>query len=154
MERYAAAGGGVCLCPLTEANLGDGIADVARMRAAGAGLALGSDSNVRLSWLEEMRWLEFAQRLGNESRGLLRDAEGEVARTAFRAATEGGARALGLPVGRIAAGHWADFATIDLEAPALAGWTAETLLDALIFGGGDEAIAATCVGGRWEERGE
>jgi formimidoylglutamate deiminase len=153
MDRFGAAGGNVCLCPLTEANLGDGIADVAQMRAAGAGLALGSDSNVRLSWLEEMRWLEFAQRLGNESRGLLRDENGEVGRTAFRAATEGGARALGLPVGRIAAGCWADFAAIDLAAPALAGWSEETLLDALIFGGGGEAIAATAVGGVWERCG-
>ncbi|HEV7516590.1 MAG TPA: formimidoylglutamate deiminase [Thermoanaerobaculia bacterium] len=152
MDRFGAAGGNVCLCPLTEANLGDGIADVARMRAAGAGLCLGSDSNVRLSWLEEMRWLEFAQRLGRESRGALRDGEGQVGRTAFRAATEGGARALGLPVGRIAAGCWADFAAIDLAAPALAGWTAETLLDSLIFGGGDAVIAATSLGGHWEER--
>ncbi|HZF14251.1 MAG TPA: formimidoylglutamate deiminase [Thermoanaerobaculia bacterium] len=154
MDRFGAAGGNVCLCPLTEANLGDGIADVARMRAAGAGLCLGSDSNVRLSWLEEMRWLEFVQRLGNESRGLLRDGEGQVARTAFRAATEGGARALGLPVGRIAAGGWADFVAIDLEASCLLGWTDETLLDALVFGGGDEAIAATSVGGEWQERAE
>jgi formimidoylglutamate deiminase len=151
MDRFGAAGGNVCLCPLTEANLGDGIAGVARMRAAGASLCLGSDSNVRLSWLEEMRWLEFAQRLGNESRGALRDGQGQVGRTAFRAATEGGARALGLPVGRIAPGCWADFATLDLAAPSLAGWTAETLLDALVFGGGDEAIAGTCVGGVWEE---
>jgi formimidoylglutamate deiminase len=150
MDRFGEAGGHVCLCPLTEANLGDGIADVARMRAAGAGLCLGSDSNVRLSWLEEMRWMEFAQRLRTESRGALRDGEGQVGRTAFRAATEGGARALGLPAGRIAAGCWADFLAVDLAAPALTGWTDETLLDALIFGAGNEVVAATCVGGDWE----
>jgi formimidoylglutamate deiminase len=153
MDRFGAAGGNVCLCPLTEANLGDGIADVPRMRAAGAGLCLGTDSNARLSILEEMRWMEYAQRLGSESRGALRAGpEGEVARTVFRAATEGGARSLGLPVGRIAAGCWADFLAVDLAAPALAGWTAETLLDALIFGAGNEALAATCVGGEWRER--
>jgi len=151
MDRFGAAGGNVCLCPLTEANLGDGIADVTRMRAAGAGLCLGSDSNVRLSWLEEMRWLEFAQRLGTESRGVLRDGEGEVGRMAFRAATEGGARALGLDAGQIAPGFWADFVAIDLAAPALAGWTDETLLDALVFGAGSETIAATAVAGVWQE---
>ena len=152
MDRYGAAGGNVCLCPLTEANLGDGIADVPRMRAAGAGLCLGTDSNNRLSILEEMRWMEYAQRLGSESRGVLRDGPaGEVGRTVFRAATEGGARALGLPVGRIAAGCWADFLAIDLAAPALAGWTEETLLDALLFGAGNEALAATAVSGEWVE---
>jgi formimidoylglutamate deiminase len=153
MDRYGAAGGNVCLCPLTEANLGDGIADVPRMRAAGAGLCIGTDSNARLSILEEMRWMEYAQRLGSESRGVLRAGpEGEVARTVFRAATEGGARALGLAVGRIAAGCWADFLAVDLAAPALAGWTEETLLDALVFGAGNEALAATAVGGEWVER--
>jgi len=92
--------------------------------------------------------------LGNESRGLLRDGEGQVARTAFRAATEGGARALGLPVGRIAAGGWADLRGDRPRASCLLGWTDETLLDALVFGGGDEAIAATSVGGEWQERAE
>lgn len=152
MDRFGAAGGNVCLCPLTEANLGDGIADVPRMRAAGAGLCLGTDSNARLSILEEMRWLEYVQRLGSESRGALREGEGgEVGRTLFRAATEGGARSLGAPVGRIAAGAWADFVAVDLGAPALAGWTAETLLDSLLFGAGNEALAATAVGGEWRE---
>jgi formimidoylglutamate deiminase len=152
MDRYGGAGGNVCLCPLTEANLGDGIADVPRMRAAGAGLALGTDSNARLSILEEMRWLEYVQRLGSESRGVLRQGEqGEVGRTLFHAATEGGARSLGLPVGRIEAGREADFLAIDLAAPALAGWTEETLLDALLFGAGNEAIAATAVGGAWQD---
>jgi formimidoylglutamate deiminase len=152
MDRYGAAGGNVCLCPLTEANLGDGIADVPRMRAAGAGLCLGTDSNNRLSILEEMRWMEYAQRLGSESRGVLRTGrDGEIGRTVLRAATEGGARALGLPIGRIAAGCWADFVAVDLSAPALAGWTAESLLDALLFGAGNEALAATAVGGEWVE---
>jgi formiminoglutamate deiminase len=153
MDRYGAAGGNVCLCPLTEANLGDGIADVPRMRAAGAGLCLGTDSNNRLSILEEMRLMEYSQRLGSESRGVLRTGrEGEIGRTLLRAATEGGARALGLPEGKIAAGSWADFVAVDLSAPALAGWSAESLLDALLFGAGNEALAATAVGGEWVER--
>jgi len=73
---------------------------------------------------------------------------------ALAAATAGGAAALGLPAGAIAPGLWADFATLDLDAPTLAGATPETLLDALVFGAADETIAATCVGGEWRERAE
>ena len=152
MERYAAAGGTVCLCPLTEGNLGDGIADVRGLLKAGARVAIGTDSNARISPVEEMRWMEYGQRLATQNRGLLRDAEGEVGRVVLRAATAGGAAALGLPAGRIEPGLWADFAALDLDSPLLAGWTPETLLDSLVFGATESAVAATCVGGRWEER--
>lgn len=156
MERFGAGGGGVCLCPLTEANLGDGIADLPGMQRAGARLSLGSDSNARISMLEEMRWMEYGQRLKTESRGVLAEGDsgggGEVARVALAAATTGGAAALGLPAGAIEPGLWADFAAIDLDAPTLAGATPETLLESLLFGAGDEAIAATCVGGEWRVR--
>jgi formiminoglutamate deiminase len=149
LERFAAGGGTVCLCPLTEGNLGDGISGLPRLHEIGGAVCLGSDSNARLSWLEEMRWLEYVQRLAGEKRGVLRDGAGCVAPTLLKAATLGGAQALGLDAGRIAPGAWADFAAIDLTTPALTGWQPETLLDALIFGAGDEAIAATCVGGGW-----
>jgi formimidoylglutamate deiminase len=152
MERFVAAGGTVCLCPLTEANLGDGIAAVPHLRSLGGAICLGSDSNARISTLEEMRWLEYVQRLAGESRGVCRDEGGSVARVLLEAATLGGAQALGLDAGRIAPGAWADFAAVDLTAPTLAGWEPETLLDALIFGAAEEAIAGTCVGGEWEDR--
>ena len=74
-----------------------------------------------------------------------------MARRLFEAATVNGARALGIDAGRIAPGCPADFVAIDLGAPSLAGWEPETLLDSLVFGAGDEAIAATCVGGRWSQ---
>ncbi|HXO21879.1 MAG TPA: formimidoylglutamate deiminase [Thermoanaerobaculia bacterium] len=151
IERFAAAGGTVCLCPLTEANLGDGIADAAHMLGTEAGLCLGSDSNARISLFEEMRWLEYGQRLRRESRGVLRDPAGGVAKVLFQAATAGGANALGIPAGRIEPGRWADFAAVDLAAPTLEGWTADTLLDALVFGTTEEVVAATCVGGEWQE---
>jgi formiminoglutamate deiminase len=154
MERFLAAGGSACVCPLTEANLGDGIPDLSMAHPWADRLCLGSDSNARISLLEEMRWLEYGQRLRAESRGVLRDGAGEVARLLLRAATAGGARALGLPCGEIAPGLWADLAAVDLAHPALAGWEPETLLAALIFGGGDEAIVATAVGGEWRRRGE
>lgn len=151
MERFLAGGGTVCICPLTEANLGDGIAALPKLHELGGAVCLGTDSNARISMLEEMRWLEYVQRLATESRGVLRDGEGNVGKVLFRAATEAGARALGLDAGRIAAGCWADFLTLDLAAPTLAGWTPDTLLDALVFGAGEETIAGTCVAGAWGE---
>jgi len=153
MDRYLAAGGTVCLCPLTEGNLGDGIADVRGIVGhPHVRVAIGTDSNARISPVEEMRWMEYAQRLATQNRGLLRDGDGEVGRVVLRAATAGGADALGLPAGRIEAGLWADFALLDLDSPLLAGWTPETLLDSLVFGASESAVAGTCVGGRWEER--
>ena len=150
MARYLAAGGNVCICPLTEANLGDGIADLPGMLDGGGGqICLGSDSNARISMPEEMRWLEYVQRLARERRGVCQDGEGEVGRELFRMATAGGARALGVPVGRIEVGYQADFLTLDLAAPALAGSDAETLLDAFIFGAPDGVIAEVAVGGKW-----
>jgi len=149
MDRFLAAGGTVCLCPLTEGNLGDGIAAVPRARPTSGGFCLGSDSNARISMIEEMRWLEYAQRLATETRGVLRDDGGSVARILWRAATTGGAKALGIETGRIEPGCWADFAAIDLEAPSLAGWTPETLLESVIFGATEEVVATTCVGGEW-----
>ncbi|HEV8580604.1 MAG TPA: formimidoylglutamate deiminase [Thermoanaerobaculia bacterium] len=151
MDRFLAAGGTVCLCPLTEANLGDGIAAVPRAHPTSGSFCLGSDSNARISLIEEMRWLEYTQRLATEGRGLLRDPEGNVARTLWQAATTGGAKALGIEAGRIEPGLWADLAAIDLAAPSLAGWTPETLLESVIFGATEEVIAATCVGGEWVE---
>ncbi len=153
MGRFIAAGGLACLCPLTEGNLGDGIPRLERLHAAGGRLAIGTDSNNRLAMLEEMRWLEYGQRLRGELRGALPDAAGVVAPTLLAAATTGGARALGLTAGRIEPGCWADFAAVDLRAPALAEVPAARLLDALVFGAGNEVIAGTYVGGRWRATG-
>jgi formimidoylglutamate deiminase len=149
MDRFLAAGGTVCLCPLTEGNLGDGIPSLTQPHAMGGRLAIGTDSNNRLAMLEEMRWLEYGQRLHGELRGALPDARGDVAPTLLAAATAGGADALGVPAGRIAAGQWADFVAIDLGAPSLVEVPAQQLLPAVVFGAGNEAVAGTYVGGRW-----
>jgi formimidoylglutamate deiminase len=154
MRRFLAAGGTICLCPLTEANLGDGIPRLALPHEARDRLALGTDSNNRLSLLEEMRWLEYGQRLRGEMRGALADDAGNVATTVLAAATTGGARALAVKVGRIAPGAWADFVAIDLTAPGLAEIGPERLLEALVFGAGNEVIAGTFVGGRWRATSE
>ena len=147
LEPLLAARASICVCPLTEANLGDGVPDLPAM-AAGE-LALGTDSNARISMLEEMRWLEYAQRLALRRRGVLADGEGAVARRLLRAATEGGARSLGVAAGALRAGAFADLVAVDLGAPALAGVEPELLAEALVLGAGEEALAGTCVGGRW-----
>ncbi len=153
LAAFLATGAVLCACPTTEGNLGDGIAELAQVCANARGfegrLALGSDSNERISMFEEMRWLEFAQRLQEERRGCLRDGRGDVARVLLDAATKNGAQSLGIEAGEIHAGAWADFVAVDLSAAALSGVTAETLPAALVFGCGEDVIAGVAVGGRW-----
>jgi formimidoylglutamate deiminase len=151
MAAFLARGGRVCVCPLTEANLGDGIPDLSAPHAVGGRISLGTDSNARISAIEEMRWLEYGQRLRGELRGALTDSHGEVAATTLDAATSGGAAALGIGAGRIAPGEWADLAAVDLTVPSLSGAPAGGLLDAIVFGAGNGAIAGTFVGGKWRQ---
>lgn len=159
MERYLATGARVCLCPLTEANLGDGIADLPTILERGHGgqadgtrgdaLCLGSDSNARISMLEEVRWLEYVQRLARERRGVCRDDGGRLGRRLLDIATVGGAHSLGLEAGRIAPGQLADLIAVDLGHPTLEGWDDETLLETILLGADNSVIAEVCVGGRW-----
>ena len=149
LKRFLAAGGGVCLCPTTEANLGDGVPDLPTLLAGGGLPCLGTDSNARISMLEEARWLEYVQRLAGERRGVVADASGSLAGPLLAAATVRGAEALGVDAGCIAPGLWADFVLVDLTHPSLAGWTPETLLPALLLGADDSVIVNSCVGGRW-----
>jgi formimidoylglutamate deiminase len=159
LERLLGTGANLCVCPLTEANLGDGLVPIAAEDGTG-GLAdrypeqicLGTDSNARISMLEEARWLELGQRLRTGRRGALGDRTGNVASRLLDAATAGGARALGIPAGDIAVGKWADFALVDLTSPSLRGIGNEDLAAALVLGSGDDVIAGTCVGGRWRHR--
>jgi formimidoylglutamate deiminase len=140
LARFLDRGGSVCITPLTEANLGDGIPDVTPLLAHPDRLSLGTDSNARISLVEEMRWLEYAQRLKSESRGVFRDDEGGNAPRLLHFATVGGAKALGVNAGRIEKGAVADLVAVDAEN-----------LESLIFGGSERAIRATCVAGCWSE---
>jgi formimidoylglutamate deiminase len=149
MADFLERGGRVCVCPLTEANLGDGIPDLSAAHTPGGRISLGTDSNARISAIEEMRWLEYGQRLRREARGALTGPGGEVAATTLDAATRGGAAALGLGAGGMAVGEWADLAAVDLAAPPLSGIPAAGLLEAIVFGAGNEAIKGTFVGGKW-----
>ena len=82
---------------------------------------------------------------------MLRNGEGEVASVALGAATAGGARALGIPAGRIDTGNWADLVVIDLEHPSIQGCEAETLAEALVSGADNGVVLGTYVGGNWKE---
>lgn len=150
LRPFLESGARVCICPLTEANLGDGAASIADMNRHAHGICLGSDSNARIDFLEELRWLEYGQRLVRRERGVCVDANGSVAPRLLDYATRNGAAALGVPAGVIEPGRHADFVSIDLSHPALAGAQPETLVDALIFGCGADAISEVCVGGTWQ----
>jgi formimidoylglutamate deiminase len=149
LRRFVQLGGRVCVCPLTEANLGDGIPPLGPVPESHRRLCLGTDSNARISMLEEARWLEYGQRLKNESRGVLRDERGAVAPVLLAAATTGGASSLDVPAGRLVPGAWADLVAVSLGSPLLEPATPSTLLDALFTGASEESIAATCIGGAW-----
>ncbi|MFL5461382.1 MAG: formimidoylglutamate deiminase [Gemmatimonadales bacterium] len=151
LRQFLGAGGTMCVNPLTEGNLGDGLPVLEPVPDVLDRLCLGSDSNARISPIEEMRWLEYGQRLRKERRGMLRSGEGEVAATVLGAATAGGARALGVPTGRIEVGHWGDLVVIDLEHPSLEGSEAETLAEALVTGADNGVVLGTYVGGNWRK---
>ncbi len=150
LEAYLERGGRVCICPITEADLGDGIADVPAVNRRAAALSIGSDSNIRIDPTEELRWLEYVQRLRLGRRGVLRDERGAVARRLLEIGTTGGAAALGIAAGRIEPGRFADFAVVDLEHPALADVDEAGLPEAILFGAGRECIVGSIVGGAWD----
>lgn len=145
---FVSRGGGVCVCPLTEGNLGDGIPRWDALPPLAA-LSLGTDSNARISFLEEMRWLEYVQRLAREQRGVFVDTQGDSVAALIQIATLGGAHALGVRAGAIEVGRLADFVSIDLNHPTLAGATPETLPATMVLGSDSSVIDRVCVGGRW-----
>ncbi len=127
MARTGAIAG---LCPITEANLGDGIFPGADFLGHGGRFGVGSDSNVQISLSGELRMLEYSQRLGLRARNVLAQQQGSTGRAVFDGAIEGGAQALGVH-GGIALGHSADLVSLDRDAvPYLAQ---DRLLDAWIF---------------------
>ncbi|MCH2141289.1 MAG: amidohydrolase family protein, partial [Phycisphaerales bacterium] len=148
MSEYASTGAHVCLCPLTEANLGDGLADVTGMRTDDASICLGTDSNARISMLEEMRWCEYGQRLKNGHRGVCADEDGRIDRPLLDMATCAGAQALGIEAGDISVGSLADFTRIDLGSDSLASVPNGSLATALITGGDVRSVAGIVIDGR------
>ncbi|MCH6586761.1 MAG: amidohydrolase family protein [Proteobacteria bacterium] len=153
-RRLAASGAVAGLCPTTEANLGDGVFPAPAYLAAGGAFGIGSDSHVSVSPIEELRWLEYGQRLTLKQRNLLAgEAEPRsVGAFLFKRALAGGAQALARPIGRLAPGARADLIVIDDTRPALYGRSGDLLLDALVFAGNENPVTDVMVGGTWVVR--
>lgn len=150
LRGIAKSGAVAGLCPTTEANLGDGLFPLRRFLELGGAFGIGSDSHVGVSPLEELRWLEYGQRLASLHRNIACSArEPSVGTTLFRDALVGGAQASGRRVGAIAAGHRADLVVVDDTLPAFAGKPDERLLDVLVFAGNDNPVRDVMVGGAW-----
>jgi formimidoylglutamate deiminase len=128
-------GAAIVICPSTEANLGDGVFDYPGYAAVGGVWSIGSDSHVTRSWTEELRSLEYSQRLALRQRNVAGrvDERPSTAANLFEAAVAGGAAAAGQPLGALALGNRADFQVLDAQSPALLGVPDESVLDALIF---------------------
>ncbi|RUZ75113.1 formimidoylglutamate deiminase [Mesorhizobium sp. M7A.F.Ca.US.006.01.1.1] len=135
MARSGAIAG---LCPITEANLGDGTFAAPLFREHGGRYGVGSDSNVLIGLPDELRQLEYSQRLAHRARNVLAVAGGSTGRALFNAALDGGSVALGAGASAIAAGASADLVSLDPKNPSLAGKSGDAILDAWIFANGSK----------------
>jgi len=150
LRGIADAGATVCVSVSTEANLGDGRFDAVSFYRADGRLCIGSDSQSTVNPAEELRWLEYQQRLRKQRRVVLATAsEQHVGTRLWRDAADAGAQALGQPVGAIAVGRRADWLVLDGSHPSMAGAPTDAALDRLLFAGADKAIRDVMVGGRW-----
>lgn len=146
--RLAASGAAAGLCPVTEANLGDGIFPARLFLDAHGRFGIGTDSNVHISASEELRMLEYAQRLTRRARNLWPDTEGRsTGRALFDGALAGGAQALGQGAAGVRKGASADLVSLDANDPALMGRAGDVILDSWIFAG----AAIDCVWRRGEK---
>ena len=147
--RAAAKSGAVVgLCPVTEANLGDGVFDAPAFIAAGGRYGVGTDSNVSLGAACELRQLEYSQRLMLRARNVLARPGGSTAGAMLDAALSGGAQALARDCGRLEAGAAADLLALGAEHAALVGKTGDAILDAWIFSAGNRAVDCVWSSGR------
>jgi formimidoylglutamate deiminase len=135
-DAFAWSGATAGLCPVTEANLGDGTFAARRFLQAGGRIGIGSDSNVLIGVTDELRQLEYSQRLAHRQRNVLGRENGSTGRRLFDAAVVGGTAALGTGPAGIVAGHAADLVSLDADHPTLAGKHGDAILDAWIFADG------------------
>lgn len=144
VQGIAASGATVAICPTTEANLGDGLFPLREFLAAGGHWGVGSDSHVSVSPVEELRWLEYGQRLASRRRNIaVSSEETSTGALLYRQAVDGGLRACGQP-----ATAADDVVTLDTDAAALACATGDDLHDRVIFGGNRPLVDRVQVAGR------
>jgi formimidoylglutamate deiminase len=152
--RIAAGAAVAGLCPTTEANLGDGLFPLAQFIEAGGRFGIGSDSHVSQSPVEELRWLEYGQRLLHQRRNVaVSHQQRRVGEFLWQGALRGGAQASGRRVGALAAGLRADLLVLDDAHPDLDGAAPEDVLGTFIFAGNDNLVRNVLAGGRWVVRG-
>jgi len=152
IDGVAASGACAVICPSTEANLGDGLTDVAHWLDAGTPVAIGSDSHVTRDWREELRLLEYGQRLQRRARNIAASPAREQPATAerlFARVVAGSAAAAGEASWGLVAGARADALVVDAAEPALLGIPAERTLDAMVFSSPSQSFAKVMVAGRW-----
>ena len=147
-QSMASTGAVAGLCPITEANLGDGPFNGPAYLAANGAFGLGSDSNVRISLTEELRTLEYSQRLRDLSRNVMVNEQGSVGEKIYTSAALGGAQALGRKAGLIKEDYLADLVAIDSNAASLCALAPHQLLDGLCFAASDSVVTDTWSAGR------
>ncbi|MEL6807095.1 MAG: formimidoylglutamate deiminase [Pseudomonadota bacterium] len=146
--RLARSGAIAGLCPITESSLGDGIFDGVRWCETGGSLAIGSDSNIRISLSEELRTLDCSQRLRDGTRAALATPDKSTGRQLFDGIRRGGSQATARASGQIAEGHWADLMALDTTSEHLWGRAADQILDAWIFASDDHLVQDVWAAGR------
>ena len=149
MHAIAASGAVAGLCPTTEANLGDGLFPLANYLDAGGALGVGSDSHISVSPVEELRWLEYGQRLLTRRRNIAaRVLDASVGEVLWGAALQGGRRAAAIADG----GPRADFIVLDDASPLLAARDERSVIDAFLFAGNTPLVRDVMAGGEWVVR--
>ena len=149
-QRLAKSGAIAGLCPTTEANLGDGVFPADQFMRQGGAIAIGSDSQITISPAEDLRQLEYSQRLRDRTRNALASGGGaSTGRTLLDAVLQGGVTCIDQPMGVIAVGKRCDIAVLDGEHPAMIGREGDTALDTWIFSAGNAAVKDVIVGGSY-----
>ena len=148
-ESGATAG----LCPTTEANLGDGLFPLSAYRAAGGRYGIGGDSHVSRDPAEELRLLEYGQRLAARRRNIVASEKSPAVGTTLWLEAAAGGTALGRKMGAIAPGLRADLVVLDADHPDLAGRSGDAIANALVFSGSKNLVSDVMVAGAWKIRG-
>jgi formimidoylglutamate deiminase len=146
--RLAKSGASAGLCPITEANLGDGVFNARAFIANGGRYGIGSDSNVQIGITDELRMLEYSQRLFHRARNVMAAEGRSTGRALFQNAAVGGALALGTNPAGLSVGAPADFISLKRDHTALASRKGDDILDTWIFTGGESLVDCVWVAGK------